>query len=221
MIEIKKFHSTSIADIPAAAGLYAWYFRPRDILSQHTKEILLRMLGERPKLQTSISLRYGKKLTAEAECQVRIGSDGSSIEQTIRDCFEASSDLMNELFSSESFHSFLRPIYIGISKNLFDRVYKNHYFGLTEYWDPGSSVSKLLSTMPDVSVQEAMDRLDISHSFALEARIHGIRPNELTVSIYQTDAVAEFDESSDYDQQEHRALERLLQLLADPIFGRR
>lgn len=221
MIEIKKYQNTSIADIPAKPGLYAWYFRPRTLMTPHTKEIFLKMLGERPRLQASIALRYGKKLTAETECRVRIGSDGSSIEQTICDCFESSSELLTELFSSESFSTFLRPIYIGISKNVFERVYKNHYFSLTEYWDPASSVSKLLNAMPDISVQDAMDRLDIPHSFALEARIFGIRPNELTVSIYQTEAALNFDESSEYDQQEHRAIERLLQLLSDPIFGRR
>jgi len=74
-----------------------------------------------------------------------------------------------------------------------------------------------------VTVQAVMDSLDLPHSFALEARVRGISSKDLMVTVLVTEhmptAIGSDDTGS--DSSTRRALERLLQLLSDPICGRR
>jgi hypothetical protein len=94
---------------------------------------------------------------------------------------------------------------------------------LTQLWDDSSAVSRFLAANEDVTVQTVMDRLDLSHSFALEARVRGISAKDLMVTVLVTErmpkAIGPDDGGS--DSSTRRALERLLQLLSDPICGRR
>lgn len=78
---------------------------------------------------------------------------------------------MQWFFRSPQFVQFSRPVYIGIARNLYTRIYGQHFLSLTDYWDDHSRVSLYIRANSEASVQNVMDSLDIQHSFALEARV--------------------------------------------------
>jgi len=163
------------------------------------------------------------KLVGSSAGEVVFGSDEGSVQSAMTDAFTNAEPFLEHFFASHYFAHFCRPIYIGIAKNLYDRVYCQHYVSLTDYWQDESGVSRYLSANGDATVQQVMDTLDLSHSFALEARVRGIAPSELSVSILETDQIPDSigSDATNNESTTRRALERLLQLLADPICGRR
>jgi hypothetical protein len=78
---------------------------------------------------------------------------------------------------------------------------------------------------PDASVDDVMKALNMEHSFALEARVRNISPNDLIVYAYPTTDIpldSEDSENSEEDKPSlRRNLERVLQILTDPVCGRR
>lgn len=219
---IKKFQGSTIADIDPQPGLYAWYFRPKDPGAASTRQVLKRLLAEQVKVKTILGMRYGRKVSVESAGPVTFGSTGGSIEETIDDVYADSHLLLHDFFLIEEFLFFMRPLYIGVSSDLYERVYRAHYCSLLDAWDPSASVSKLLEIKPDLNVQQVMDQLGVGHSFSLEARVLGIEPSELVVAIFPTTHHIESDDTlSEMGRTHRRSLERLLQLMADPVCGRR
>lgn len=219
---IKKFQGSTIADIDAQPGLYAWYFRPKDPTAESTRDVLKRLLAEQVGVKTTLSMRYGRRVSVDGTGAVIFGNNGGSIEETIDDVYSESQLLLNDFFLVEEFLFFMRPLYIGVSSDLNERVYRTHYCSLEDAWEPSASVSKLLEIKPDFNVQQVMDQLGLPHSFALEARVLGIRPSELVVAIFPTTHYIESDDAfGGMDHTHRRSLERLLQLMADPVCGRR
>ena len=86
-----------------------------------------------------------------------------------------------------------------------------------------SQGSLFIAANSQTTVQNVLDRLDIPHSFALEARVRGISSKDLMVSVLETDEMPAGigPDTPTSDSSTRRALERLLQLLSDPICGRR
>ena len=220
----KEYQGNRITEIPERRGLYAWYYRPTNINRDAIVRTLSRFLAVEPLISTSIVQRYGLRLTARAKAQPALGADGQAIPDALNEAFSKAEPFLKWFFKSDQFVHFCRPIYIGIAKNLHDRVYNQHYMLLTEYWEPQLPVSKYLSANPSASVQEVMEGLDLPHSFALEARVFEILPRDLMVSVIATDEVpleVGPDTPTNHETSTRRALERLLQLLSDPICGRR
>ena len=210
--------------IPQGPGLYAWYYRPSSITKQSILSSLVRLLSTTANIKTEVTHRYGMRLRTQAVAEVSVGSDHRSIPQAIEKAFEEAGDFLSYFYRSEQFAHFCRPIYIGIAKDLFDRVYRQHYSDLIDLWAPESRVSKFLNAVPDASVQAVMDRLDLPHSFALEARVCGIAPQELMVSVHPTNQIpASIGDDGDNapENETRKALERMLHLLSDPVLGRR
>jgi len=221
-MSIQKFQGSAIADIEPQPGLYAWYFRPKDPGADSTREVLKRLLAEQVKVKTTLSMRYGRKVSVDSTGSIIFGNNSESIEETIDDVYAESHLLLTDFFFVDEFLFFMRPLYIGISSDLYERVYRNHYCSLLDAWDPSESISKLLEIKPNLNVQQVMDQLGLAHSFALEARVLGIEPSELVVAIFPTTHYIESDETySDVSHAHRRSLERLLQLMADPVCGRR
>lgn len=155
---------------------------------------------------------------------VVIGADEGSVSDAIEEAFESAPEYITSLLESDQFLSFCRPVYIGIAKNLRERVYRQHYVSLIDYWDDDHRLGRFLKSHPDATVQLVMERLDLRHSFALEARVLGISPRDLTVSIFPTSVIPESigpDSENSSESTTRRALERVLQLLTDPVCGRR
>lgn len=224
MSSYKEYSSRRLADIPEQPGLYAWYYRPRSVNRENILRTLNRFFAPEHRISTEISHRYGMKLVGTAVGEIVFGSDQETVSKAMEEAYDNAEPFLDSFFKSEHFVHFSRPIYIGIARNLKERVYRQHYVSLTEMWQDHSPATRYLQANPDASVQQVMNSLDLAHCFALEARVRGIAPSDLLVAVLTTDQMPESigsDSVTSSEPASRRALERLLQLLADPICGRR
>jgi hypothetical protein len=220
-----QFQGSQISRIPLNPGLYAWYYKPLVIDEGTITKILSSFLETSTEISTEIQMRYGIRLVAKAPLKTEFGSQRQSALEILKQAVEKSDSFFMNFFRSNAVQSFSRPIYIGIAQNLNYRVYNQHYLTLSDMYDISSPVSRFLSIYPDASVQQVMERLGLPHTFALEARARNISPRDLVVHIHTTDAlpsdIGPDTDDPQLDTPARRALERLLQLVADPICGRR
>jgi hypothetical protein len=217
-----EYRGGQVANIPDLPGLYAWYYRPAAISRQVTVKTLSRFLARESRVRTVVSYRYGMQLISESRGEVCLGAEEQSASEAVSAAFENAEAFMQWFFKSPQFVQFSRPVYIGIAKNLYNRVYGQHFISLIEYWDDDSRVSRFISANPEASVQDVMNSLDLPHSFALEARVRGISSVDLMVSILPTDSIPLAIGSDNASESLiRRSLERFLQLLSDPVCGRR
>ena len=219
----QEFQGSRVAYVPDSPGLYAWYYRPTSIRRESTPGTLTRFLSAHTRITTHIHHRYGLRVVGEAIGQTFLGTDEQAVGDAVAEAFHEAEPFLDWFFRSSQFVHFCRPVYIGIAKNLYERVYSQHYLSLSEYWDDTSQVSRFIAANSETSVQNVMDRLDLPHSFALEARVRGISSKDLMVSVLVTEEmpVTIGPDTAASDTSTRRALERLLQLLSDPICGRR
>ncbi|BAQ67038.1 hypothetical protein GM3709_3803 (plasmid) [Geminocystis sp. NIES-3709] len=215
-----------IARIPQISGLYAWYYKP--LLLENANDLtktLTSFLDNQQEIKTQINMRYGVKLISESPLNIFYGSNNQSLAEIFSEAIQYGENFITHFFKSEAVQFFTRPIYIGIAKNFYTRVYQQHYLSLVEMWDDNSRISKYLTLHPEVNVQIVMTELNLSHSFALEARVRNIAPRDLMVHIFPTDnlpqEIGTDDEDMQSEQKYRRTLEKLLQIIADPICGRR
>jgi hypothetical protein len=221
--DCQEFQGSRVANIPERPGLYAWYYRPAHVNRDLIIETLTRFFAPESSVITTVRQRYGMHLISKAKGEIFLGVDEQPIKEALCSAFTTAEPFMNWFFRCQQFVQFSRPVYIGIAENLYERVYSQHFLSLTEYWDDGSQVSRFLAANSQTSVQNVMDSLELPHSFALEARVCGICSTDLMVSVLFTDnvpAAVECDTSLS-EPRTKRSLERFLQLLSDPICGRR
>jgi hypothetical protein len=220
-----QFQGSHISRVPFKPGLYAWYYKPLVIDESTITKILSSFLETSTEISAEIQMRYGLRLVAKAPLKTEFGSQRQSALEILEQAVEQADNFFMNFFRSNTVQSFSRPIYIGIAQNLNHRVYNQHYLTLSEMYDMSSPVSRYLSIYPDATVQQVMERLGLNHSFALEARARNISPRDLVVHIHTTDAlptdIGPDTDDPQLDTPARRALERLLQLVADPICGRR
>lgn len=219
-----ELRGNQVTKAPESPGLYAWYFRPVSVDKSSLLLTLTQLLSVQPQVNTTVVQRYGMRYVSSGMARIALGADQQAVAQAIARAFDEADPFLEWFFQAAEFVHFCRPIYIGIAKNLRDRVYVQHYTTLIEFWEPEGRVSKFLSANPDATVQTAMDTLELQHSFALEARTCGIVPRDLMVSVLATDEIPEAigpDTDATNETSTRRALERLLHLLSDPVLGRR
>lgn len=221
----QRFQGSQISKVPALPGLYAWYYKPLVIDEKSISRNLSSFLNSTVKVSTEIEMRYGLKLVSKVFPSAEFGSQRQSPAEVVYQAVTQSGEFFSIFFNSGIVENFSRPIYIGIAKNLNNRVYNQHYSSLVSMYDIDSPINRYLSRHPNSTVQELMNSLDLPHSFALEARVKNLAPRDLSVSVFVTDQLPEdigSDETDpDLDSKSRRALERLLQLIADPVCGRR
>jgi hypothetical protein len=215
-----------IANLRDISGLYAWYYRPFSQNHESLVETVSQFFDGAGRGKLVIYQRYGMRLLLEGEVRVGFGKQEDLSHDVINEVAEKAKEFIWWFFESEAAVTFSRPLYVGIAKNLRNRVYQQHYCTLSEYWDDDSKVSRYLrSTNSTPKVEDVMNHLDLPRSFALEARIRGISPNDLVACVFETGGLLhDLDEESDFGEaeaQNRRSLERLLHLLTDPILGRR
>lgn len=172
--DFQEFQGSRVSYVPDKPGLYAWYYRPTSIRRESTPGTLTRFLSSETRITTHVHQRYGVRTIGESVGETFLGAEQQAIGAAVAEAFEEAEPFLDWFFQSERFVHFCRPVYIGIARNLYERVYNQHYLLLSEYWENGSSVSRFLSSNNDTTVQNVMDRLDLPHSFALEARVRGI-----------------------------------------------
>lgn len=218
---MKKYQGPSISTIPKEAGLYAWYFRPRNYDADKFAIVLSRIFDSPGSASIRVRQRYGCHLVANAPLEMVVGSGGRSIQKSATIAANESSGLLKRMAELPDFISLTRPLYIGIAASdgntLFDRVYKQHYLKLDDLWND-KAISHYLSANPRASVQAVMDDLGLPHSFALESRVKGIACNDLQAAVV---TLSEIGLSLDQIERSNlEATEDLLQLISDPLFGR-
>jgi hypothetical protein len=220
-----QFQGSRISRVPSYSGLYAWYYKPLVVDEEAIVKTLTSFIDISTKVLTEIEMRYGLKLTSKSILRAEFGSQKQSAYEVINQVASQSDNFLTDFFKSNFVQSFSRPIYIGIAKNLNTRVYNQHYSNIVEMYDITSPVNRYLSIHSNATVQEVMDNLELPHSFALEARVRNIAPRDLVVNIFTTDLLPNDigidSDDPQFDTPSRRALERLLQLVADPICGRR
>lgn len=219
-----QFQGSHISRIPHQPGLYAWYYKPSVIDKQTVSKTLLSFLETPIEISSSIQMRYGVHLVSTSPLNLVYGKQQESALKVLQDAIECADTFFLDFLNSYNVQNFTRPIYIGIAKNLYKRVYGQHYLPLTEMWDDNSSITRHLTAYPVATVQSIMDTLNLPHSFALEARARTIAPRDLIVHIFPTNNLPTdigSDNNPNSESQSRRALERVLQLIADPICGRR
>jgi hypothetical protein len=219
----QELQGSRICYVPDKPGIYAWYYRPTSISRQSTPSTLTRLLSSETRITTHVNQRYGMRTIGPSIGETVLGAEQQVVSAAVAEAFEEAEPFLDWFFRSEQFAHFCRPVYIGIARNLYERVYNQHYLSLTDYWDDTSQVSRFISANSQATVQNVMDRLGLAHSFALEARVCGISSKDLMVSVLVTEEMPAGigPDSPASDSTTRRALERLLQLLSDPICGRR
>lgn len=211
---------------PKAGGIYAWYYIPVETSVEQLIDRLSTMCM--PSAQNTSRLRfdYGLRFESRGLVHASYGMQKDT-RKAIQEGVSANPEAILHAFNTFMAPYFSRPIYIGISRNLRHRLYEEHYQTLLEYWEPTHSVSRFLnnSDTSNSQIREQVDQLQstlgIPHSFALEARVRGLHPTDLEVFYAQTDwLLADGDSDSEEHRELRRSLERLLQLVSLPTFGR-
>lgn len=219
----QEFQGSRIAHVPEKPGLYAWYYRPTAIRRELMPDTIARFLCSDTPITTYIHHRYGLRVVAHAVGETFFGAEEQAVGDAVAAAFGAAEPFLDWFFRSDQFVHFCRPVYIGVARNLYERVYNQHYLSLSEFWQDTSRVSRYMAANNEVTVQNVMDWLGLQHSFALEARVRGLCSTDLMVSVLVTEEMpaAIGSDTAASDSATRRALERLLQLLSDPICGRR
>lgn len=209
-MEIIEFQGSGTVDTPPEPGIYAWYYRP-PVFSNREVETLGKLITTPDSVRTEIAMRYN--LIWETDSNVNVLHGGKQkrqlVNKVVSDIIVNEGDLIESFFKSWMIPYFAKPLYIGQTENLFQRVYKDHYIPLMELWDSNGRISKYLEENPNADVQDVLNRFDENHSFAINARVKGIAPRDLVVCVCLVDL-----------QGNLRYLEQILQILTDPICGR-
>ena len=208
-MKIDEFQGSDIVDTPELPGIYAWYYRP-PIFGNREAEILGKLITNPSRVKTEIALRYGLMWTTDSDVDVLYSTKRQPADKIVLEAVAGGGDLVESFFKSLMLPYFAKPLYIGRSENLYQRVYKEHYVSLTELWELDTPVSRYLAGHPDADVEEVLNQLGLSHSFAINARVKGIAPRDLMVCVCPIEIPGKL-----------RDLEQILQILADPICGRR
>lgn len=221
------FRANRCYDVPDVPGIYAWYYCP-DTSSFHASALagVFAKLVEPPaSVSVRARARYGVTYASESPMAVRYGTGDTTLEDVLREAIGSAGAPFLRHLPKWLVPEFARPVYIGITRHLRERVYHQHFEPLVEYWEDSSQVSRFLSREPNATVQRVMNALGLRHSFALDARVRGLGWSDLRVhtlflpegSVPAGGAMSSVTESDDL----LRPVEQLLQILADPICGRR
>jgi len=137
-----EFQGSRIANIPESPGLYACYYRPTSVRREFAVPTLVRFLSADAKVTTNIEQRYGVHIVGDTLGEIFLGSEKQAVKEAVAEAFDQAEPFLEWFFRSDQFVHFCRPVYIGIAKNLYDRVYNQHYLSLTQLWADSSSVSQ-------------------------------------------------------------------------------
>lgn len=216
------FQGEDIKKIPTKPGIYAWYYRPigRSVVSTgQLKKTLASLVPYPEKVRTEIKNRYNIRYIGDADLAPYYGANKISCEDKIDEAVGFCPKFIGKFVKDFMIPAFTSPLYIGITNDLYKRVYNQHYKELTDLWLADSHVSKFMASSKPEKIQELLDFLGLSHNFATEARFRGFAPRDLGVFVCPTEQIALTEEEID-DEKNRYAIEDLLQIISDPICGR-
>jgi hypothetical protein len=226
--EFYELQGDDIASAPKVTGIYAWYYRPRvfyRVGNEGVVNAMSQFMNSRTRLQAEVRIRYGLRLHGETGLDMLYGADGVPAADVIAAAMDQAGDFIKTFIQGMMTPVFAKPLYIGIAKVLFDRVYKDHYLDLGSHWESDSPVSRYLAAHAGASVNDVLNELGLMHTFAIDARVRNLAPRDLVVYVYPTKNLIQVHDTPGGKGGDEspllRTLEQVLQLLADPICGRR
>ena len=211
IMKIDEFQGSDIVDTPELPGIYAWYYRP-PVFGHREAKTLGRLITRPSSVKTEIVMRYGLMWEVDSDVNVLHGGKQKRqpADQVVVDAVVDDSSSITSFLQNLMVPYFATPLYIGIdNKNLRVRI-NMHYRSLNQHWEPQGPISKYLGDHPCADVEEVLNQLGLNHSFAINARVKGIAPRDLVVCACPLEVPAKL-----------RDLEQILQILADPICGRK
>ena len=213
---IFEFQADGKIKAPELPGIYAWYYRP---LVFGTGDInkLSKLITTPSCVKTEIGMRYGLTWETDSDVNILYSAKRKTVDEFLLGTFDKSGELIRTFFLDNMVPHFTKPLYIGIDrKNLRERILK-HRDLLDKFWNSESPIHQYISANPDATVEDVIKNLklyvpdlDVTHTFALNARVKGLTLRDLVVYVYP---IEKQDELSD--------LEKILQLISDPICGKR
>ena len=214
-MKIIEFQANSKIIAPELPGIYAWYYRP-PVFSNDQIEILGKLITRPASIKTETAMRYGLTWKTDSDVNILYSGEHRPINEFITEAITIGGDLIEYFFENLMVPHFTKPLYIGIhKKNLRERI-QQHRDLLTRLWNSNSPVSRYLEEHPDATVERVIEEINSdrpelkTHSFALNARVKGLTLRDLAVYAYPIT-----------NTEKLRKLEQILQLLVDPICGRR
>ncbi|MBI2377780.1 MAG: hypothetical protein HYV07_27505 [Deltaproteobacteria bacterium] len=223
---VAQYYASQTASALDLPGIYAWYYAPDvrspEAFTSRVLPVLESFVHDDRTAYLEVSDSYRMRLVGEASLHRAPTERGRTLRE-ILDLLVKEPAVRNQFFSRTFITAFCRPIYIGLTeRSLRTRVYEEHFLGLDSLWDENSAVSRYLSAGREaVSVDEVAARLGLNHSFALEARVRGIRTRDLLAQLlYLPRELIDWLVEEDGGRNPLRDLERVLQLLSFPVCGR-
>ena len=214
-MEITIFQANGRINAPELPGIYSWYYRP-SVFNEKQIEILEKIITHPTNIKTEVGMRYGLSWETDSEVELLYSSDYKPINEFLTATIDIGDDLIIDFLQNMMVPYFAKPLYIGIHrKNLRERI-EQHRDLLNRLWNSNSPVSRYLEENPRASVEKVLDEINSDlqeykkHSFALNARVKGLTLRDLAVCVFPIDEI-----------QKLRRLEQILQVLVDPICGRR
>lgn len=228
----ETFYFQNLSNLPNIGGIYAWSLEPANFNNILTIEKILNCYGNQELfIDLKTSLRYGISFNSEILANSSWGN--ACVASDLLHNLKQESLPVLKNFLNSHFTSFSRPIYVGIAKNFYNRIYQGHAKKLENFWDLESEVSKYLANNQNVKIQEIIDKRIAKHSFSLQARLKEIAPRDLKVTIFPIDnnlitqlnlidnEDEEDEEKNEIHKKTRRDIEKILHVLSDPILGRR
>ena len=215
-MKIIEFQGSSRIPIPELPGIYAWYYRPA-ALGKQTTEILGKLITNPSSVKTEIAMRYGLTWEADSDVNILHSAERKPADKFISETTANSGGSIKSFLLDFMVPHFAKPLYIGIHRtNLHERILQ-HRDLLTRLWNSESPVHQYLSTHPNATVEKVIKELNrnvpdlnLKHTFALNARVKGLTLRDLVVYACPIQ-----------NSEQLSKLEQILQLLTDPICGRR
>lgn len=211
-MKIWELQGSDIYGTPGLPGIYAWYYRPR-VIGNREAQTLAKLVSSPSSVKTEIALRYGVRWEVDSNVNVLCREDNKRqpADKVISEAVKKGNDAMESFLKGLMAPYFSTPLYIGIDeKNVRRRIVEEHYNSLSQFWEPNARINRYLEDNPDANVDEVLNEFSLTHSFAINARVKGIAPRDLLVCVCAVDPPKELQE-----------VEKILQILADPICGRR
>jgi hypothetical protein len=213
-------------EAPETPGIYGWYYVPKFTDEAEFASKLSALCMSAGSMEGRVRIDYGVSLNYEAQVVPRYERRGEL--DLISEALNKNLPAMRGAFENFLVPFFTRPIYIGMAKNLKQRLYNDHYKEMLGHWEPRSPVSMFLQTYnraatPHLSVDDLMTKLSLTHSFALDARVRGFPPRELKAYFIETNEFEPGASEKLTDEEERmtrRTIERLFQLICLPVCGR-
>jgi len=209
----KLFVKNNFYKIPKKPGIYAWYFKPRMTNWDLVKKQISKILTNDIVLESKINLRYGINLVGKSKFDTYVDKKGNNFDDVLEKISKKESSFILNFIKKRESILLNRPLYIGITNNLYRRINNDHVKDIESYHLKDNKVNRYIEENPKCELDEILSLFNYTHSFALEARIKNINILDLIVNVHEVEV--------EYTDSELEKLEDIMQYFVDPICGKK